>query len=354
MLKLLEWLDAKPRGVTVAVVAVYTALIGVAGYLAGHEVHWSFFYLPAVFVTGWRLGREAGLAASLLCAVAGETDTLGAGSLHERPWFPWWNAAMALAVYAAMALMAGAMRRSHDLIAERVRQGADALARETTSRQRLERELPAICDRERRRLGRDLHDALGQHLTATALAAQVLHEKLAARPAPEANEARTIATLVEEGIGMARDMARDLTAVDVATRGLDAELRRLAERTARLSGMDCRASCHGGVPSLDASTSTHLYRIAQEAVTNAVKHSRGRRIDVRLDHRDGYVLLEVADDGVGLPTDGERSGGVGIRFMRCRAEMIGGECRVTRSARGGTTVSCALGRRQDSRQVQRG
>ena len=199
-----------------------------------------------------------------------------------------------------------------------------------------------IGERERRRIGRDLHDSLCQHLTGTALAGQVLGEKLAARSVPEAADAGKVVELVEEGIALARQLARGLYPVEMDAEGLMSAFQELATTTASLFKISCEFRCHPPVLIHDAAAATHLYHIAREAVRNAIGHGKARRVTINLASAGDRVELTVADDGVGLPEGFRRSQGLGIRIMAHRAAMIGGGFDIRPGPDGGTVVTCSF------------
>jgi signal transduction histidine kinase len=217
-----------------------------------------------------------------------------------------------------------------------------ALVREMAERQRLEEEILRVSEREQRRIGHDLHDSLCQHLTGTALAGQVLGERLAAKSLPEAADAGKVVELVEEGIELARNLARGLYPVEMEAEGLMTAFRDLADNITK--GTKVRCVFEYGAPVLmhDDAAATHLYRIAQEAVRNALQHGKPKRIGLTLSERNGLVTLTVEDDGVGVPEEVPKSGGLGIRIMAHRAAMIGGSFAIEPAPTGGTIVTCSI------------
>ena len=136
---------------------------------------------------------------------------------------------------------------------------------------------------------------------------------------------------------------KGLAPVEIDANGLVHALDELAERTRRDHGVDCRLECPQPLPSLDGFTANQLFLIASEAVHNAVKHARPRSIVVRLENVDG-VCLTVLDDGVGIVrAEQQRSdAGLGLRIMRYRCRIIGGNLRIQRRSEGGTELSCGL------------
>ena len=214
---------------------------------------------------------------------------------------------------------------------------ADAAAR------RLEQTILEISEGERRRIGHDLHDGLGQHLTGIALLAKALKQRLAGAKPAEAEQAAKIAQLVNESIGWTRDLARGLSPVTLDTEGLAPALEELAVNASNLLGIKCTCAYDGEEFAIDGERALHLYRIAQEAINNSVKHGKGRNIRVGLARQGGTITMTVRDDGVGLSAKTLVNPGIGLQIMQYRARMIGAALTVTRAASsGGTLVTCSL------------
>jgi PAS domain S-box-containing protein len=209
-----------------------------------------------------------------------------------------------------------------------------------TESKRLEKALLESSARQQRRVGRDLHDGLGQHLTGIALMAKALEQKLAIKEAPEAADAAKIVSLVNDAINTTRELARGLLPVSSEARGLMSALGRQASKVRDLFNVDCRFECEQAVLVPDDSTATHLYHIAQEAVNNAVKHGRATRIIVSLGAANNKLALTVRDDGVGFAPQPGTNPGMGLNIMNYRAKMIGGSLEVRRCSQTGTIVTC--------------
>jgi signal transduction histidine kinase len=222
----------------------------------------------------------------------------------------------------------------------KVQQRTVALTQEMAERARLEKELVEVSEREQRRIGHDLHDSLCQHLTGTALAGQVLGEKLAAKALPEAADANKVVELVEDGITIARNLARGISPVEVESQGLMAALGDLAGNISNVSKIVCVFECDPPVPVEDAAVGTQLYRIAQEAISNAIRHGKAKRVGISLSERGGIVTLSIEDDGSGLPDGWQKGQGLGTRIMAHRAGIIGGEVAIEPNPTGGTLVRC--------------
>jgi signal transduction histidine kinase len=210
-----------------------------------------------------------------------------------------------------------------------------------SERQRLEQEILKVSEREQRRIGHDLHDSLCQHLTATALAGQILGERLAAKSLPEARDAGQVVAMVEDGIELARNLARGLYPVEMEAEGLMAAFQQLANNISSAK-VRCVFECERPVLIHNDAVATHLYRITQEAVRNALSHAKPKRIGITLSEKRGAIELSIEDDGIGVPEDMTKSGGLGVRIMAHRAAMIGASFAIEPAATGGTVVTCSL------------
>jgi signal transduction histidine kinase len=232
-----------------------------------------------------------------------------------------------------------------DLAVSEVRLGEQRLftgmIRDLTERRMLEKEILEISDREKRRLGQDLHDGLGQLLTGIGFKSKALETKLAAKELPEAASAQQLAELVTQAITESRAIARGLQPVSLEVTGLMAALQELATNLQQLFRIECPFICPETILLDDAAVAVHLYRIAQEAANNAVKHGRASRVEISLRREDDKLRLMVRDDGVGfVPRVG--AAGMGLHIMRYRAAIIRGALSIEPNSDGGTAVSCTV------------
>ena len=216
--------------------------------------------------------------------------------------------------------------------------------RDITERRRLEAEILTASETERQRIGRDLHDSLGQSLTGIGYLAEALREELARNGRPEAAEVETLAHLIEEAAGKSHAMARGLLLVDLKRGGLAPALQELAFRTQEMFGVACRYEGLADVELPDADVAGQLYRIAQEAATNAAKHSQGKIIAIGLANPPEGLLLSIRDTGKGLPLRKKKKAGMGLEIMRYRARMIGATLWIDSAPNRGTIVNCRLPR----------
>lgn len=204
---------------------------------------------------------------------------------------------------------------------------------------RLEREVLEISENERRRIGHDVHDSLGQRLTAAALSANALAGALKSSAPALAGQAEEIGRELRDAITEARSISHGLAPVDLIDDGLMTALGRLAEDTSRASNIRCIFECEPAVCVANPKIAGHLYRIAQEAVANALKHAGASEIRIGLEFRDGSLLLEVDDDGEGFDDTAPSTEGIGLRVMRYRARLIDALFEIGAAPAGGTRVS---------------
>jgi PAS domain S-box-containing protein len=209
-----------------------------------------------------------------------------------------------------------------------------------TERKHLEKTILEISAREQRRIGQDLHDGLGQHLTGIAFMSKVQEQRLMEKGMPEAGDAAKIVNLVNEAINKTRELARGLLPVVSDAHGLMSALRQWAGEVEDLFAVSCRFQCFTPVLIHDDTVATHLYYVAREAVNNAIKHGHARHIVIRLaaDQRQG--ALTIQDDGSGISSTVPGSKGMGLHLMNYRARMVGGSLEVQRAPTGGTIVTC--------------
>ncbi|MGA2542138.1 MAG: sensor histidine kinase [Verrucomicrobiota bacterium] len=342
MIKLLQNLEHRSRPFWMLAGLGFLVLVGITDYRTGFELSFSVFYLLGIGLGAWFIGRWYGLFLSLLSVVVWITGDFAAGVHYSSPFIPIWNSTILLTFYSIVVWLLASLHSLHKGLEDRVRQSTLALTQEMAERERLEKEILEVSEREQRRLGRDLHDGLCQHLTGTALAGQVLREKLQAKASPEAADAAKIIGLVEDGITMARDLARGTYQVDMDAEGLMAALQELSANISKWSKTVCVFEHDAPVLIHNATTAMHLHRIAQEAVSNAIRHGKARRIVIELSERNGQVTLTVEDDGVGLSEGWQKSPGLGTRIMAHRAAMIGADFAIDLNPTGGTFVKCSL------------
>ncbi len=216
----------------------------------------------------------------------------------------------------------------------------------------VEKAILETIEEEQRRIGQDLHDGLCQQLTGVALIAKALAHKLLPGAPAESADAAEISELINRAIDQTRDLARGLSPVEIEVAGLTPALQKFAAMTERLYNISCvfdydelsRAQ-YPYAPLL----ATHLYRIVQEAVSNAIQHAKAKHVIITLTTIQDRGMLTIQDDGTGFPSDAEDKPGMGLRSMRYRGRMIGARFKVCQDPSGGTIVTCAFPHQKEAR-----
>ena len=242
-----------------------------------------------------------------------------------------------------------ALRRAHDELELRVQQRTaelhtanSKLRTAISERKRLEHELLEITEKERRRIGLDLHDDLGQKLSGIALMTKGLELKLSKQHANEAVDAGKIHELVQQAMNHASDLAHDLATLDLKDNDLPAALRQLASHASELFGIACQFKADGQFPPLEPQTLAQLYKITQEAVTNAIKHGKAKRVTIGLVNGSEKLVLTVQNNGLPFPDLKGHTTGMGLRIMNYRASLLGGSLEVKGIGTRGTLVTCSI------------
>ena len=339
--KVLKSLNAVPRPVLMTLFTALALLVGYFDYLAGTDTTFSAIYLFPIALAAWFVSLPAAYGLSILSSLLWVSGDVEAGAHYTSVFVPLWNLAARLAIFLFGAHLVAALRDLHNDLERRAAERALKLTVEMGRRERLQRELLQISEREQERVGHDIHDSLCQHLTGTAMAAEVLSENLQAANAPEKEDAARVVQLIEEGIALGRNLARSLSAVEVGKNGLAAALSDFAQSTSELFNVSCRFECPEPLFIEDAHTAAHLYRIAQEAVGNAIKHGEAKDVVIRIESTETGCTLRVMDNGSGLPAK-LTDKGMGLHIMSYRSELIGARLNVSRRTPRGTEVTCTL------------
>jgi PAS domain S-box-containing protein len=217
------------------------------------------------------------------------------------------------------------------------------VARDMTEHKALQKEIIDVAMLEQRRIGQELHDGTQQELTGLGLLAQSLAESLSRSNAMTASQvASRVARGIEQCNQRVRSLARGMVPVPIEREGLMTALAELARQTTEIHGMPCGFECPSPVEIDNDNEATHLYRIAQEAVSNATRHAKASAIWIRLEQVDGRLILEVQDTGIGLQAAANSGRGVGLRLMEHRCAMIGGNFAIDPRPDGGTCIVCSV------------
>jgi signal transduction histidine kinase len=331
-----------PTWIAVAAVLL-TFCIGEFDYATGTHVSLSAFYLLPVSLAAWFVGVGFGLVIAALCVAVWIAGSMISGDANfASPFLIAWNGTVQFTSFVVVVFVLAKLRQLNRELESRVSERAAALTREIAERERLQQLVLEASEQEQRRIGQDLHDGLGQHLAGTAIAGQVLREKLERRRLLEAEDAKKVVELIEEGVSLTRRSVKGLHPVDLNAEGLMLALEEFAGTTSRLFDVNCRFVCESPVLIHSAATAEHLFRIAQEATRNAVQHGGAANIIIELNTLEEGYELRIEDDGVGVPAAPPSTGGMGLRIMAHRARMIGAGFQAARRAAGGTEIVCRL------------
>ncbi len=336
MLTWLElWASGSKAEVGAAIMAL-TLVIGYVDFVTGPNFLMSAFYLLPLVLAAWQIGLAFSFAiAALSVAVWVAGSIVDGDAAFVSPSLAGWNTTMKLAEFVVMAIAVDRLRRAQRGLEDRVRERTEAL-------ERSQNEVLQNSEREQRRIGQDLHDGLCQHLAGTAFICQALRNDLAQRNLPEAQAAQEVVELIQEGILLSRRTAKGLDPVEIGAEGLMGALDEFAATTSRLFDVSCRFECDFPVPIHDSAVAGNLFRIAQEAVRNAVSHGKAKNIVVSLAMGDEGLELRVEDDGLGIANTVRSNRGMGLTIMPRRAASIGASFEIRPRHEGGTVVRSFL------------
>jgi signal transduction histidine kinase len=334
-------LNHLPKPVLVGFTFVIVACVAAIDFLTGYEISCTVFYLVAIGLATWYVGAFFGSLVSIISAVVTTIISLLSGEHYSTRFAPIWNAAIVLSFYFIVVWLLSRLRQTQQTLEHRVQERTASLSTELVERRRLENEILAIGEREQRRIGLDIHDSLCQHLTGTALAEQFLLEKLAARDAPEVSDANRVVGLIEDAISMAHGIASGLFPLEGDGQDLPDALSELAAHFSSRFKVACRFNLADPVHIQDTVVANHLYRIAQEAVNNAIRHGHASKIDIRLGRAGSALALVISDDGSGIPPGKPIHQGMGLRNMKYRASIIDGSLTLG-GGDSGAMVTCSF------------
>ena len=335
-------MPAHSRALSMGFIAGMVGTIALVDYVTDVHISLGLFYLiPIACSVAW-LGWRAGSVVAGISVLARLIGDLASGG-YEFPIAAYWNRLIDLSMYIVVVWTLHALLSLWRDVDQQVQRRTVALEKAIRERNQLQTELFEISRRERSAVGHDLHDGLGQHLTATSIAANLLAQRLERDGHVAAGDARVIVRMVQDAIANTRQIARGLLLAAIAPAELVAELEELADRLNREHRAGCQFLYRGdGASRLDVATASHLFYVAQEAARNSVRHAHSTRLDIKL-ITDGPILdLSVVDNGRGLPAPTVRTPGMGLRIMAHRTELIGGEFAVNSNPGGGTIVRCRV------------
>ena len=343
-MRLVEAFKRQKRGWILAEMVALVLVIGYVDYITGYQVRILPLYTVPIFTVAWFCNRNAALAVGVLAgAVSLSADWLD-GDPDLKGWTRPWEVTRHLATCFVVAAIGTVLRARTDQAAARI-----ALLEHS---QRLEREIVNISEDEQRRIGQDLHDGLCQQLAALSCAASSLHDDLEKSDLKEeSSAAENLSRLLRDATLQARDLAHELIPAHVAQVGLVLALESLAESISRLQHIECTFELRGESKNFTEEEAGHLYRIAQEAMNNATRHGRAKKILISLHNTPGGATLQILDDGIGIAQNAAKGRGMGLNIMRYRARQTGNELEVVSPTTGGTLVSCRPTKHRNGHEV---
>jgi signal transduction histidine kinase len=334
----LQWIERLTHQPTSTVVSGLAGLIfavGLVDYQSGHEISWSIVYVIPIALATWYLGVAWAALLSAVSVALWIGGDIAAGAQFSTFLVPVWNALIRLAFFGSVIAMLSYIKDFSSNLEAKV-------AARTKELELLERELVESGERERRRVSSDLHDGLGQHLTGTSLAAQMLKRQLQKRDAPETGQADELIALIEDGIKISHELAQGLQPVEIHSGGLMQALEEFATSASKRFKVSCSFRCDAPILVADTGVAEQFYRITQEATNNAVKHGMSANIKITLEQDSDGMRLRVEDDGSGFTPSLVKEQGIGLRIMAQRAKLIGAQFDVNSYPGRGTIVTCYM------------
>lgn len=333
-MSLAQTLRSQSRGLRMILALLLVLVVGYFDYITGYQVSLFLFYAGPILFAVWFMDRSCTILIVLISAIVWWWADWKSGHPYFANWLQIWETVVRLFFFIFVAIGGTAIKSRRDSL--------EASLASMRRLHELERDIVVASEREQRRIGADLHDGLCQYLAGITCATSTLHGKLLKLFPPLSEEAAELHELVKDAIAQARDIARGIAPVHMGEAGFVSALDELAVKTCKLYGIDCTLESEGEVPVADREMATHLYRIAQEAVSNAVRHGHATAISIRLAIEEGDVALTVNDNGVGIQTTAETFPGMGLRSMRYRADLLNGTVEVSALPEGGTCVQCRV------------
>jgi len=324
---------SQPVWLTIVLMSATVLGIGWLDYITGFQVTLLIFYGVPIFLAVWWAGNKPGLFIALLSCLVWWLANMSTTRQSTQGYA--WTLANRLFYQCALVFAVAALRNKHESDAARIRM--------LEERRQLEKDIVSVSEHEQQRIGQDLHDGICQQLAAIGCAVRVLADDLQAQGIPAAQDASLIEGSLQQVVIEARNLAHGIFPVHVDRSGLAAALAGLGKTTSRLTGTTIVVDDCADVPLDTPEVSMHLYRIAQEAVANAVKHSGATEIRISMKLKGDWLELRVEDNGKGMPATGSMpSEGMGLRTMQYRAQALHARLAIEQRPQGGTLVSCRL------------
>jgi signal transduction histidine kinase len=327
-----EYCRSQPKSSLLTLALVGTLVIGFFDYITGYEISFFLFYAGPILFAVWFLDRNCTILIVLVSAIVWWWADWKAGHPYFASWVQIWETIVRLIFFSFVGIGGTAIKDRRDSM--------EAWLADMRRVRELERDIVVASEREQQRIGADLHDGLCQYLAGVACVTGSLRDDLSERFQPEAETAAELHELLRDAIVQARNIARGIAPVHMDEAGLTSALEDMAANTRRLHEIDCTFEPEGDVLIGSREMATHLYRIAQEATSNAVRHGHASVVSIRVAIRAGHVILTIQDNGIGIDPDQAPSSGMGLRSMRYRAGVLDGTMEISALPKAGTLVCC--------------
>lgn len=329
---LTSFMRARPMAVAILVPLCSSLVLAWVDYTTTWELSVFVFYAVPILTAVWWAGSRAGYGMAVICGVLWWASNYATHPYETTLGYVWATVSRGV-FFGVVAYAATAVRNRQEADAARIQ----ALE----ERRQLEEDLVAVSEHEQQRIGQDLHDGLCQQLAAIGLAARSLADDLQHEQNASAKDAELIQQSIQQAVEEARGLARGIFPVHVDSHGLAVALAELARSTSRLTGVVIDVVENGDVQISPPEAAMHLYRIAQEAVANAVRHGGAQYIHIKVEGAAQVITLTVSDDGKGFPA-ARKDGGMGLRTMRYRAQVMGATLSFSPTSKDGAWVRCEV------------
>jgi len=317
-------------------------LIGDIDYLTGYQISLLIFYMLPVGFAAIYVGPAFATSLAIMSVAISIATDFWAGMPYSATWVAVGNSMIALSAYFIVIGFLQGLSRIMRRLESSVEEKSRHLVKEMSERGRLEREIIDLSERQQRRFGQELHDAVCQELTGVTIAAHMLSRKLAGAEHGDALHAQELAYMADHALETTRSVARGFFTAGFDGAGLAEALRETARRTEAQNRISCVVQWQENLTINNEDIVIHLFRIAQEAVHNVVKHAVASHIKVGLKTEAKALQLVIEDDGKGLPPAKKNGKGLGLRIMEYRAGLIGAEFKTEQPAGGGTRIVCRV------------
>ena len=320
---------SRPKSFILPIALVLVGVIAVLDFYTRWELSFFILYAIPIFFVGWIYPKSVAFGFAVLCAAitwAVNVPSAPSLSIHS------WRSLNRLVSFSFVAVAGVALRMQK----EHYRSRLEALERG----RELEQEIIRVSEREQRRIGQDLHDGVCQNLAAIDCATGLLRKKLETKAPEEVKAAGEIQDMLQKTLLEARSLARGIFPVQIEKEGLAVALEELAATANRLHGQHVSFEIDGEIDIKDSETAMHLYRIAQEALSNALRHARASAIRISLRQDAQRCTLAIKDDGSGIRAPHPK--GMGLRTIHYRTHLIGGEVVISDNPPAGTLVQCFI------------